>query len=1667
MSGDRGSKKRRGDDGEQVDGDADEANGEDGAEQQQENNSNGDEGADASDSDGVQADNPAAARDISARVAELKRLGLHFSKIATQFGFEPTGAAFMDWKVQFEAELSSYELDHVLEDDPDTAEQQWSDGSPELRLAQQEQETVFHMIVRCITLPQIRTVVITAQSKHERTGFHAMRALRRYFIGDEQAYKMSLESQFEAFRWEAAESWATMETRFEALLAQLAVAGVSKEPHQKTARIMAAIQQAHRQDAQGGSVFTRLHTTNRIKEGLGWPTWMTAMRTEAQMIQDELSKRGAKRPRDEQGADEPTRQSVSFVGQSTRFDGPASAATSPFTQSSGEQPVCHNLRDRGHCKWGKHCRFSHNVQAGGRSSNFANNFSSNSSNRSQGGNSSYRGQGGMNGGRNSSYNGQGGRSQGGNRSGARGGDICYQFVATGNCSRNQCRFAHITGAAAGAGAKQEDGGGGYKKEVQFAQVFSVQTEKAVFKSSDDRSVWPHRVLVDSCASVDLTPRRDFIAELRPLAVPVSIKGALGKTAIATLGGDGRIPVGNGEVLLVPSMVYCEQLQDTLLSQVLLYKARHTLNLGCDEGMFINAASTVAIPISYRGNIFRLMLETVDEQPQPPSHMAAEAHAATRSMSARETPAEDKESPAEPAPATDASAATPSIPASSIRAHAVYGHLCGRKLDQLIEHEAAEGLTITKKHPSHKLLISQCDACMKAKMRRSPFAEEMRHLAAAPNDEAVADSIGPITVQTTKEDGTVQTVKFYVSMVTDVWTRHLSAQVLPDKHPSEHVISYYHQARITTGRDLKHFHTDGGKEYNRAETVLESRGVKVTRTPIHTPQRNAIAERKNRTIVETARTFLLFADLDPDVFWIYAFEAAVFTHNRTIVVHPHNKTPHELFTGHKPDLSLLRVFGAPAWVRIAGTDLNPAKMDARGEQGIFVGYDTKREFCYRVWVNGKVIVSRDVRFDEEQLLTRKAPRRDGNGGGDEIQAKIDRCMPSSLPGSNRQPPDDNAEDEPTAPPSVPEDESLVDAHTLKKIAAAENGRKATPRTMPTRESTRAKKQTKQTGMNPEDFGVFSVSSSTHNTSKPAPPLPRIRASEVVIPRNLREVYRSPFCAHWLAALDKEFNAVKEHGTFELVERPEDGVNVVSCRWVFDVKAGKNGFVERFKARLVARGFSQQYGVDYTETYASVVRFKAVRVLYAVCAIRGYTLELMDVNNAYLNAPLQERVYMAQPEGYVQRGSGGATLVWLLKKSLYGLRQSGRRWAEHLTEFLLSVGFTRCKSDPGVYVRTSASGKPILIAVYVDDIPGAFDEADRAEWEEIKRQFAVKYSIKFLGEADWLLNMRITRDRANKRIWIDQQSYIEDMLAEVGLEEGHGVDHPGSQGELTKADCPSTPEQQAKMRGVPYRRFVGLLSWLALTYRPDIAHAVNQVAQFSQNPGAAHWRAVMQILRYLLTTVGYALLFDGNLDSDALASPVVGPPSPMVVFADANWGGCQDTRRSTTGWLIRLGRCPIDWRSQKQPTAALSSCEAEYVAVCDATQSAMWLHQLLVEIGFIAWMCPNATSPPVPLILSDNKSAIALAHNDGSHGYSKHIAIKHHFIREQVEAKFVSLQWISTHQQLADIFTKALPTRTFAKFRDQLVTPLSAHQADGQNRRDEGPAAAQGGRPRTAH
>jgi hypothetical protein len=617
---------------------------------------------------------------------------------------------------------------------------------------------------------------------------------------------------------------------------------------------------------------------------------------------------------------------------------------------------------------------------------------------------------------------------------------------------------------------------------------------------------------------------------------------------------------------------------------------------------------------------------------------------------------------------------------------------------------------------------------------------------------------------------------------------------------------------------------------------------------------------------------------------------------------------------------------------------------------------------------------------------------------------------------------------------------VDDQTLRRIATREKTAASRTAEPSARRSGRERKATRRTGLNLDDFGKAAFSVSVHPA---APHSAQIRAIDVSIPGTVRAAQASPYAAEWAAAMEKEMSSIRAHETFEVVELPDAEINVVSCKWVFDVKQ-ENGFVTRFKARLVARGFTQQYGVDFEETYSSVARLKTVRCFLAVVALCDFELELMDVETAYLNAPLKERVYMQQPQGFHQ---GPSRCVWLLKKALYGLRQSGREWHLHIDKFIVSLGFTRCNSDSCVYVRRSRSGKPILILLYVDDIPSAFAAEDKAEWEEIKQRFAQQYKIKFLGDASWFLGMGIVRDRSRRLLWLHQKSYAETVLEDFRMEECRGVSHPGAQDELSPEQSPKDPAEIARMRKYPYRQCIGMLMYLVNCTRPDLAHAVQLVAQFSQNPGEKHWLAVIQILRYLHETAHYGLQYGGLLQAPAAASSSASSSSPspvrsaLTVFADANWGNCKESRRSTSGWTIQLaGGSFIDWSCKKQDTVALSSCEAEYVAVSSACAGVTWTVRLLHELGFFHWFNGGAQLSPIPILLCDNKSAIAMASNDALHSRSKHIDIKHHFIREQVESKAVTLQWIPTGSQIADIFTKKLAPSLFVKFRDVLVVPI---------------------------
>ena len=1200
---------------------------------------------------------------------------------------------------------------------------------------------------------------------------------------------------------------------------------------------------------------------------------------------------------------------------------------------------------------------------------------------------------------------------------------------------------------------------------------------------DSRSHTNHRVLSDSGDSIHLTPVKSFILNIRPLAVPVVIRGAFGKQIVCREFGEGAVKLGN-HTLRLEQIVYCPELRDTLLSHIKLLKAGHTFDLHRSGGTFSDRAATFRVPVSFKGDVLSL------GEGAPASSAEAEANATTRAARAAENSQANNlqndrrenqnnaataspNPPANPAPSTaspstsdsQSSSSQISIPALSLLAHSRYGHMCGRKLDELVTLQAAKGLLLSRTHPTHKCLIKSCDACISAKMSRLRFGNSRNHQAHFPNDMASADVCGPITVSR-NADGTQ--AKVYMSLIVDMFSGRAHVRLIGRKsEASDHVKSYFHSSRLETNRPLRHFHTDGGTEYNAAERVLVERGVKVTRTPVHTPQHNATAERMNRTLMEMTRALLKHAQLNPATYWQEALHTAVYLHNRLNVRSEHGKTGHELFTGARPDASNMRAWGCDAFMHVVDPK-KQGKLEPRAQKGIFLGYDQKREGCYRIKVGGQIIVSRDVKFQEEQFtVQRPAQQTDAATAATTTASNVTNTPASSIrhrtfdrysthslrPNKSHDGLSDGSDSE-----SSGGEEDEIDQRTRNKIENSIANRQTAANNSSAnslRRSARDHTHARQTGLNPDDFGQFALSAEVQHThANTANGNKQIRESEVKIPATRRAALRSPYAAEWTAAMDSEIASIRSHGTFVMTPRPP-GVNVVSCKWVFAVKC-KDGLVTRFKARLVARGFSQQQGIDYSETFAPVLKYKTLRLLLAICAAHDLNLELMDVMTAYLNAPLKETVYMAQPDGYQLDGEH---IVCLLLKAIYGLRQAGREWNILLDAFIRSLGFTRLVSDPCVYLKRSRTGNLLIISVYVDDIPSAFHNSDRAEWEEIKQKFHARFAIKFLGAADWFLNMRITRDRSRKLLWLDQQTYVESMLEDLRMDNCRIVQHPGTQEELSKESAPSTNQEIELMSKIPYRRAVGLLTYLSNTSRPDIAHAVNLVAQFSQNPGAIHWRAVQLILRYLCGTANYAICFDGQTQhnsnlhanisrSNSASSHTRIDSLPLTVYADASWGNCKDTRRSTSGWLIRLGASWIDWSCHKQATPALSSCEAEYMALTAATTGVMWTMKLLREMSAVQNGVDVAIPQTVPLLHSDNKSAIALANNDSNHNRSKHIDIRHHFIRHEIVNKRISLVWVASEDQYADILTKTLLPRLFLKFQAILVKPRPTNTQNQQ-------------------
>ena len=513
-----------------------------------------------------------------------------------------------------------------------------------------------------------------------------------------------------------------------------------------------------------------------------------------------------------------------------------------------------------------------------------------------------------------------------------------------------------------------------------------------------------------------------------------------------------------------------------------------------------------------------------------------------------------------------------------------------------------------------------------------------------------------------------------------------------------------------------------------------------------------------------------------------------------------------------------------------------------------------------------------------------------------------------------------------------------------------------------------------------------------------------------PSSYEEAMQSSDRALWKQAMDDEMKSQRDNKTWIIVARASvpNGKRVLKCKWILKLKRNADSIPVRRKARIVAKGFGQIEGVDYFEVFAPVLSYKTLRLLITLAAFYDYEIKQIDIVTAFLNAPMNEEVYMELPDGY---GSDG-NVVRLLR-AIYGTKQAPHSWNDTLDKQMKACGFNRLRSDACVYIKHK-----IIIGVFVDDFIILYHKSIESLWLSEKAKLFSTFKINDLGDASFILGMRITRDRTRRVILLDQQSYINRTGNTYGVVPSlsNKLMIPMDKRPSVK-DAPVSDKEKASMNDYPYRAIIGSLMYSALSTRPDIAYAVAALAQHSSNPGMAHWSAARRIVQYLIDTSHYKLRLGG------------GDRMNVQIFSDADWAGQSDDGRSMTGGVLMFCGGAIAWSSRRQSTVALSSMESEFIALVSATSDARWIQQLLQEIGM-------SDKLPIPIFV-DNKAVIDYCKNECNSSRTRHFNIKYHFVRDEVAQKRIELEWIPTENQIADIMTKPLDRPLFYKQMKQLM------------------------------
>eukprot|EP00171_Calliarthron_tuberculosum_P019463 IDg19463t1 len=880
-------------------------------------------------------------------------------------------------------------------------------------------------------------------------------------------------------------------------------------------------------------------------------------------------------------------------------------------------------------------------------------------------------------------------------------------------------------------------------------------------------------------------------------------------------------------------------------------------------------------------------------------------------------------------------------------------------------------------------LPSCHPCQLGKATKKPFKSHFEPANYA-GEIVHTDLMGPLPPAM---NGTK-----YVCTFTDQYSRYSHVVGLHSKGEAMQAIEEYKQLiyvkKYFKNGAVERLHTDGGREFSTAEVAEHS----IT-TP-HTPQHNPFSERLNRTFMDPVRVMLEQSGLSAK-YWDYCIDYVAYVKNRT--THSAIKcSPYEKLTGKKPTLKHVRTFGCAAFIY---EHEHKSKVHAKAAPAIMLGCNDYGIYTVELLDNHRIVNSVHVTFDEGSFPGLDLSASSSSGEGSEFDFSSSSEIEVKSPSSSDEDGSSDADEldlTNSGHNAINANEENIDMHEKDSDKDSEHQRFIGE----LRRSARSRKS--------PDFLTYDREDSKRHHANTVISIPLTTSDAPTVRQAMSSTSQEREL--WKRAIQDEFSGLEDRGTWRVagnLRQNYKNANVLPSHIVLRIKRNELGHPIRFKARIVVGGNHQVKGKDFESVYSPVVSFTTVLIVLALAEQYSWETMQVDLTLAFLNGDIDRLIYVAHP--FNAPASLKRNVYYELQAALYGLKQAPLQWFLKLRHTLVELfGYTQLVSDGAAFIK-GRSNSFVIILVYIDDMifAGPNKPSINAAVSEVLSSFEGKNE----GQLTWYLGVHVEHSGSHRSL--KQEAYIHQLLGEY---------------DLTTLKCFSTPMQSsfyadyeshrddAVLNADLYRSMIGELLFLSNRTRPDICASVAILAQYVARPTCFLHRSVKRVFGYLRGTSGYELVMQQ------------GKSSTPEYYCDSDYAGERIERKSRSGWIMLINGCAVNWASKKQGCIAMSTAEAEYIALSDCCKEVKWSRQLLGEVGV------NVSGPTI--IYNDNLAAQSWAEQASSMRKAKHIEVRHHFVRHCVQGGAVKLEHISSSENIADGFTKPLDRVAFERFRQKI-------------------------------